>query len=327
MFWNEKYKQQIKALSSEIEFLNKRLSEEGTLELTREKTKLSIKNDELVDENNTLKRKVENCKRIEKSLADDNSDINSLKEYVKELEKQKKRLTDSNDSMKNEIKVLKKKVESEPFISDTTGDTQDIAEFEKKFDCFLSDKGYNKAKISAVKKEGQSGYDKNCLRAIIHIYQQGCSIENIAKIANRTVPIIRSKLVLEGAYVAKPKRFLGGVNVPRKLEFVRKLELLVEADDHLDTFEKMSKVELSRLLDSVQKYIEKKQTEIDKQNLSLRKKDLVSKGTKGTERRLELVNLIVQILNIQSDDIPSLEKATKEELRDFGLKLIELKTS
>ncbi len=324
MFWNKKYKQQIKALSSEIEFLNKRLSEEGVLELTRDKTKLSIKNDELVDENNSLNREVENYKLIEKSFADINSDLNSLKEYVKELEKQKKRLTDSNDLMENEIKVLKMKVESEPLISDSTGDTQDIAEFVKKFDCFLSDKGYNKDKISEVKKERQIGYDKNCLRAIIHIYQQGCSVENIAKIANRTVPIIRSKLVSEGVYVAKPKRAVGGVSVPRKLEFVRKLELLVEADEHLDTFEKMSKVELSRLLDSVQKYIENKQTEIDKKNLSLRKKDLVSKGTK---RGLELVNLIAQILNMKSYDIDSLEKAAKEEIKYFGLKLIELKSS
>jgi len=214
------------------------------------------------------------------------------------------------------------------------GNQKNITEFEKEFDKFLSNKGLNKTKINTLKTYEKRHLDENLVKAIIHIYQQGCIIENIAKITNRRELIIRRTLISEDIYVQikpwKPRSIGEPCSIVRKIEIVRKLELLVESDENLSSFEKMSKVELNCLLDGVQKYIENILTDIDKQNLSMLKKDLVGKGIKceerGLERRLELVSLIANILNIKSYDINSLGKASKEEMKYFGLKLIELKS-
>jgi hypothetical protein len=83
---------------------------------------------------------------------------------------------------------------------------------------------------------------------ITGLYENGTTVENIAVAVGKSVRSIRSKLVREGVYVAKPKPEAKKVDGPSKKEILRSLE-----DTTFDTkgFEGATKNALTRLLGMV----------------------------------------------------------------------------
>ncbi len=93
-----------------------------------------------------------------------------------------------------------------------------------------------------------TSYSAELVTAIVAQYQEGIAIETIAKDAGKTVPMIRSKLVSEGVYVAKAKTSKATGKAPvRKLALAQKIAAAVDVES-LDSFEKASKSDLETLL-------------------------------------------------------------------------------
>ena len=72
-------------------------------------------------------------------------------------------------------------------------------------------------------------YTQAQVAQITDAYQQGQDIEQIADAVGKSVRSVRSKLVREGVYVAKPK------TTSKKVLGPTKKELLRELDGHMDT--------------------------------------------------------------------------------------------
>ena len=87
-------------------------------------------------------------------------------------------------------------------------------------------------------------YTQAQVAQITEAYNSGQSIDEIADAVGKSVRSVRSKLVREGVYVAKPKTTSKKVLGPTKKELLRKL------DDHMDTkgLEGATKEAIERLI-------------------------------------------------------------------------------
>ena len=83
---------------------------------------------------------------------------------------------------------------------------------------------------------------------VSHYTVEKMAVEDIAKIVGKSVRSVRSKLVREGVYIAKPKPVARRVDGPTKKEILRLLE-----DSTFDSkgFEGATKDALTRLLGMV----------------------------------------------------------------------------
>ena len=70
----------------------------------------------------------------------------------------------------------------------------------------------------------QQNYSAEMTATIIEQYQAGVDVEAIASSVEKSVRSVRSKLVREGVYVAKPKATSTKVNGPTKKELLKDLE-------------------------------------------------------------------------------------------------------
>tara|TARA_S200002703_G_scaffold135026_1_gene123760 strand:- start:125 stop:421 length:297 start_codon:yes stop_codon:yes gene_type:complete len=70
----------------------------------------------------------------------------------------------------------------------------------------------------------QSNYSAEMTASIIEQYQAGVEVEAIADSIEKSVRSVRSKLVREGVYVAKPKAKSTKVMGPTKKELLKDLE-------------------------------------------------------------------------------------------------------
>ena len=67
-------------------------------------------------------------------------------------------------------------------------------------------------------------YTPELTAQIVDQYQQGVDVEAIAAAIDKSVRSVRSKLVREGVYVAKPKTTTRKANEPTKKELLNQLE-------------------------------------------------------------------------------------------------------
>ena len=67
-------------------------------------------------------------------------------------------------------------------------------------------------------------YTPELTAQIVDQYQQGVDVEAIAAAIDKSVRSVRSKLVREGVYVAKPKVTTRKANEPTKKELLNQLE-------------------------------------------------------------------------------------------------------
>lgn len=70
----------------------------------------------------------------------------------------------------------------------------------------------------------QQNYSAEMTATIIEQYQAGVDVEAIASSVEKSIRSVRSKLVREGVYVAKPKTASKKVMGPTKKELLRDLE-------------------------------------------------------------------------------------------------------
>ena len=71
----------------------------------------------------------------------------------------------------------------------------------------------------------QQNYSAEMTASIIEQYQAGVEVEAIASSIEKSVRSVRSKLVREGVYVAKPKAKSTKVMGPTKKELLKDLEM------------------------------------------------------------------------------------------------------
>ena len=67
-------------------------------------------------------------------------------------------------------------------------------------------------------------YTPEMTAQIVDQYQQGVDVETIAAEIDKSVRSVRSKLVREGVYIAKPKTTTRKANEPTKKELLNQLE-------------------------------------------------------------------------------------------------------
>ena len=89
-----------------------------------------------------------------------------------------------------------------------------------------------------------ANYTQAQVAQITEAYNSGQSVDEIADAVGKSVRSVRSKLVREGVYVAKPKTTSKKVLGPTKKELLRKL------DGHMDTkgLEGATKEAIERLI-------------------------------------------------------------------------------
>lgn len=92
----------------------------------------------------------------------------------------------------------------------------------------------------------QQNYSAEMTASIIEQYQAGVEVEAIAESIEKSVRSVRSKLVREGVYVAKPKAKSTKVMGPTKKELLRDLEGVVPFA--VDGFEGATKDAIERLI-------------------------------------------------------------------------------
>jgi len=93
--------------------------------------------------------------------------------------------------------------------------------------------------------QSQTNYSAELTSQIIDQYQAGVDVAEIATAIDKSVRSVRSKLVREGVYVAKPKVASKKVQGPTKKELLRDLENL-EFD--VSGFEGATKDAIERLI-------------------------------------------------------------------------------
>jgi hypothetical protein len=91
----------------------------------------------------------------------------------------------------------------------------------------------------------QTNYSAELTSQIVEQYQAGVDVAEIATAIDKSVRSVRSKLVREGVYVAKPKVASKKVQGPTKKELLRDLENL-EFD--VSGFEGATKDAIERLI-------------------------------------------------------------------------------
>jgi len=93
--------------------------------------------------------------------------------------------------------------------------------------------------------QSQTNYSAELTSQIVEQYQAGVDVAEIATAIDKSVRSVRSKLVREGVYVAKPKVASKKVQGPTKKELLRDLENL-EFD--VTGFEGATKDAIERLI-------------------------------------------------------------------------------
>lgn len=93
--------------------------------------------------------------------------------------------------------------------------------------------------------QSQTNYSAELTSQIVEQYQAGVDVAEIATAIDKSVRSVRSKLVREGVYVAKPKVASKKVQGPTKKELLRDLENL-EFD--VTGFEGATKDAIQRLI-------------------------------------------------------------------------------
>jgi len=93
--------------------------------------------------------------------------------------------------------------------------------------------------------QSQTNYSAELTSQIVEQYQAGVDVAEIATAIDKSVRSVRSKLVREGVYVAKPKVASKKVQGPTKKELLRDLENL-EFD--VSGFEGATKDAIERLI-------------------------------------------------------------------------------
>jgi len=88
-------------------------------------------------------------------------------------------------------------------------------------------------------------YSPEMTAAIVEQYQNGVEIDAIAASIEKSVRSVRSKLVREGVYVAKPKASARKQEGPTKKEILRDIE---EVGFDVSGFEGATKEALTRLM-------------------------------------------------------------------------------
>ena len=83
---------------------------------------------------------------------------------------------------------------------------------------------YNNQREGDCNMAAQQNYSAEMTAQIISDYQNGSSVEDIATAIDKSVRSVRSKLVREGVYVAKPKVKSNREMGPTKKELLRDLE-------------------------------------------------------------------------------------------------------
>ena len=91
-------------------------------------------------------------------------------------------------------------------------------------------------------------YTPEMTAGIVSAYQAGTDVAEIADTVGKSVSSVRSKLVREGVYVAKPKKTARKVEGPTKKEILRDLE---GTGFDVKGFEGATKEALTRLMGMV----------------------------------------------------------------------------
>ena len=73
-------------------------------------------------------------------------------------------------------------------------------------------------------------YSPELTQKAVDLYQEGISVEQIAEAIDKSVRSVRSKLVREGVYIAKPKQTAKKSDEPTKKEIMIELEKVVPFD-------------------------------------------------------------------------------------------------
>ena len=76
----------------------------------------------------------------------------------------------------------------------------------------------------------QPNYTAEMTALVVDQYQNGTPIEDISQMVTRSVRSVRSKLVREGVYVAKPKATARKSDEPTKKELLNELETVYPFD-------------------------------------------------------------------------------------------------
>jgi len=99
-------------------------------------------------------------------------------------------------------------------------------------------------------------YTPELVASIVSAYEAGTSLEEIAKEAGKTVPMIRSKLVAEKVYVAKGKTLSTETrpSAVRKSTLVAKVSEMLGGDKSLESLEKATKQDLEYLVKTLGEY-------------------------------------------------------------------------
>ena len=93
--------------------------------------------------------------------------------------------------------------------------------------------------------ESKVNYTKEMTTQIVDAYSTGMDVAEIADSIGKSVRSVRSKLVREGVYVAKPKKTARKVEGPSKKEILNQLE---STGFEVKGFEGATKEALTRLL-------------------------------------------------------------------------------
>lgn len=93
--------------------------------------------------------------------------------------------------------------------------------------------------------QSQTNYSAELTSQIVEQYQAGVDVAEIATAIDKSVRSVRSKLVREGVYVAKPKVASKKVQGPTKKELLRDLE---NCNFDVSGFEGATKDAIQRLI-------------------------------------------------------------------------------
>ena len=74
----------------------------------------------------------------------------------------------------------------------------------------------------------QPNYTNEQTVQVVELYKNGTNVDEIANTLGKTVRSVRSKLVREGVYVAKPKKASTKVQGPTKKELLRDLSANID---------------------------------------------------------------------------------------------------
>ncbi|MBA6291438.1 hypothetical protein H4J58_01825 [Colwellia sp. MB3u-70] len=150
------------------------------------------------------------------------------------------------------------------------------------------------------------------VESLSYLYQNNVPVEIIAPLFNKTVAMIRSKLVLMRLYKASTHTREDSSRPKRKLDYVDEISYLLKIGN-LSTFEKMDKRFLCVLTERVNDCI-KGSFKPNKSEIYL----FQQQYEKPEIRKKTLIEVIAKILGMEnSEHLYTMEKAEKSQLLDF----------